>query len=311
MKKIVLFQHIELPFLLVDQLKDEFEIIDQRHTPDNEIEERAGEVRVLLSSGEDKVDAATIRRFPNLELIANFGVGYDGIDVKAANTQGVRVSNTPGVVTDEVADMALGFLIALSRQFKGAQRFLEAGKWAEGPYEWAHKVAGSSVGVVGMGRIGHAVARRLESFGIDIHYTDRVEIPDVQATFHENAEDLAKSVRTLIVCAPGGDGTRKLVDRAVIDAIGPEGNLINVARGSLVDQKELVSAVVDGRIGGVALDVFEDEPNVPPELFGRDNVILTPHTGTATWETRQAMSDLVVANIRAWLKDRSLVTPVN
>lgn len=311
MKKIVLLQHIELPFLLIDQLKDEFEIIDQREAPSSEIDERAAEVRILLSSGEDKVDAATIRRFPNLELIANFGVGYDGIDVAEATAQGVRVSNTPGVVTDEVADMALGFLIALSRQFRGAQRYLEDGKWAAGPYEWAHKVTGSSVGVVGMGRIGHAIAKRLESFGIDIHYTDRVEIPDVEATFHENAEDLARNVLTLIVCAPGGDGTRKLIDRAVLDAIGPEGNLINVARGSLVDQTELVSAVVDGRIGGVALDVFEDEPNVPQELCGRDNVILTPHTGTATWETRQAMSDLVVANIRAWLKDRSLVTPVN
>lgn len=309
--KRVLLQHIELPFLLVDQLVDDFEIIDWRTVPAEELAARAGDVTILLSSGEDKVDAATIARFPNLELIANFGVGYDGVDVAAATASGVRVSNTPGVVTDEVADMAIGFLIGLSRQFRGAQRYLEQGKWASGPYEWSHKVAGSSVGVVGMGRIGRAVSKRLAAFGIDIHYTDRVEIPGITATFHADATDLAKAVRALIVCAPGGDSTRKLIDRTVIDAIGPDGYLVNVARGSLVDQQELVSAITEGRLAGVALDVFEDEPNVPAELLGRDNVILTPHVGTATWETRQAMSDLVVANIRSWIKDGTLVTPVN
>lgn len=310
-EKTVILQHIDLPFLLTDQLTDDFEVLNWITDPREEIERRASEFTVLLSSGEDKVDAETIKMFPNLELIANFGVGYDGVDVDTATELGIRVSNTPDVVTDDVADLTVGFLVMLSRELKAAERHITENKWNTGPYSWSHKVAGSSVGIVGMGRIGRAVAKRLAVFDIDIHYTDVAEIPSALGTYHANIIDLANSVTTLVVTVPGGDQTRKLINKEVLDALGPNGQLINVARGSLVDQAELVAALSEKRLGAAALDVFEDEPQVPAELIGKDNVIVTPHIGTATWETRQTMSDLVVANIRSWLKDRTLVTPVN
>ena len=213
-------------------------------------------------------------------------------------------------MTDDVADLAVGFLIALSRDLRGCGRYAESGGWSNGPYKWTHKVAHSKVGIFGLGRIGSALATRLVGFGVEVHYCDLVEREDSGFVYHESILDLARAVDSLIISAPGGSDTDHLVDATVLDALGSEGRLINTARGSLVDQEALIEALDAGRLGGAALDVLADEPNVPSGLIGRDNVLVTPHIGTATWETRQQMSSLVIENIKSWLADGSLVTPV-
>lgn len=286
-------------------------MVDWLATPREQILARAEDFTVILSSGEDKLDAETIRLFPRAELIAVYGAGYDGVDVQAATECGVRVSNTPDVVTDDVADLAIGFLIMLSRRLKGAERFAAEGKWPEGPFSWSRKVTGSTVGIVGMGRIGRAIAHRLGAFDVDVHYSSRSRKTDVGYTYHSDLVQLAEAVDTLIIAAPGGSGTRKLIGRTVLDALGSRGRLINVSRGSLIDQDELVSALDERRLGRAALDVFDGEPYVPKGLLGRDDVVATPHVGTATWETRKTMADLVAANIRSWTSQGRLLTPVN
>ncbi|MGA1830925.1 2-hydroxyacid dehydrogenase [Rhizobium wenxiniae] len=279
----------------------------------NETERKAAaeDARVLAVNGESIVTAEFIAQFPKLELIADFGVGYDGIDVAAAQARGIAVSNTPGVLTDDVADMAMGLLLATSRQIVEAQRFIERGDWAKGGFTWTKKVSGGKLGIAGMGRIGQAIARRAAGFEMEISYTDRQAIPGLPYTFVGDLATLAAEVDFLIMCVNGGEKTRALVDAEILRALGPEGILINIARGTVIDETALIAALDAGIIAGAGLDVFECEPDVPSALHGRPNVVVTPHMASATHATRKAMGDLVFENIAAHFSGQPLKTPVN
>ncbi|WP_163888212.1 2-hydroxyacid dehydrogenase [Mycolicibacterium hippocampi] len=273
--------------------------------------EHGAEVCAVVTSGRTGVDAALMAALPNLGAVVNFGVGYDTTDVDAAAARGVGVSNTPDVLTDCVADTAVGLMIDTLRQFSAADRYVRAGRWpVDGSYPLTRQVSNTRVGIVGLGRIGSAIALRLSAFGCSISYHNRRQVAQSPYTYASSPVELARDVEVLVVAAAGGDGTRGLVDRAVLDALGADGYLINVARGSVVDQDALVSALVDGRLAGAGLDVFADEPQVPEVLVGLDNVVLLPHVASGTVQTRAAMEALTLRNLDAFLATGELVTPV-
>ena len=270
----------------------------------------APHIRAIAASGESKVGAELMDRLPALEIISVMGVGYDGIDVAAAKARGVVVTHTPGVLNDDVADLAIALMLAWARQVARADRFIRAGRWTSGPLPLGRKVSGARLGIVGMGRIGQAIAQRATAFGMTIAYTARSARGDVAHRYLPSAAALAAESDFLVVITPGGAGTRKLIDAAVLKALGPQGCVINVARGSVIDEAALIDALRAGTIAGAALDVFEDEPNVPQALREMDNVVLTPHIGSATAQTRGAMADLAFANLHAQLSGQPLHTPV-
>ena len=305
-----LLQHAPLPEMLLDTLRQDHEIVDFHTLSAAEFAARASEFEVLMTNGEDTVTRERIQSLPALGLIANFGVGYDGIDLQAAHEHGVQVSNTPDVLTDDVADLAIGLLLAASRQIPAAQHFLESGAWADGGYSWTRKVSGSRLGIVGMGRIGQAIARRASAFDMPIRYFSRHLKPALPHGFEPSLVELATWADALIVCVPGGKETNGLINTGILRALGPRGFLVNVGRGSVVDEAALIRVLNAGELGGAGLDVFADEPGVPEELQGLPNVVLTPHMGSATWQTREAMSELVVENVRAFERGQRLATPV-
>jgi lactate dehydrogenase-like 2-hydroxyacid dehydrogenase len=269
------------------------------------------EISAVVTSGRTGVDAALMEALPNLGAIVNFGVGYDTTDVDAASARGVGVSNTPDVLTDCVADTAVGLMIDVMRQFSAADRFVRAGRWpAAGNYPLTHQVSNRRVGIIGLGRIGSAIAQRLIAFGCTISYHNRSEKPGSPYAYVRSPVELARGVDVLVVAAAGGSGTRQLVDADVLDALGSSGYLINIARGSVVDESALVDALTHGRLAGAGLDVFTDEPNVPKALLGRDDVVLLPHVGSGTVETRAAMEQLTLDNLDEFLRSGRLVTPV-
>lgn len=273
--------------------------------------ENAGDVTVAVTSGRTGVDAELISDLPNLAAIVHFGVGYDTTDLDAAAARGIVASNTPDVLTDCVADTAVGLLIDTLRQFSASDRFVRAGKWSTTTnYPLTRQVSNTRVGILGLGRIGGAIAHRLTAFGCTISYHNRNQVPDSPFTYAPSAVDLARQVDVLIVAAAGGAGTKHLVDAETLAALGPQGYLINVARGSVIDEDALVRALADGRLAGAGLDVFADEPNVPEALLDLDNVVLLPHVGSATVQTRAAMEDLTLANLDSFLKSGELVTPI-
>ncbi|CDO07591.1 2-hydroxyacid dehydrogenase [Mycolicibacterium cosmeticum] len=280
--------------------------------------ERAGflathgaDVTAVVTSGRTGVDAALMAALPALGAVINFGVGYDTTDVDAAAAAGIGVSNTPDVLTDCVADTAVGLLIDVLRRFTDADRYLRAGRWTvDGNYPLTRQVSNTRVGIIGMGRIGGAIAKRLSAFGCTIGYHNRHRVPDSPYRYAATPVDLARDVDVLVVAAAGGDGTRGLVSADVLDALGPEGYLINIARGSVVDEAALVTALQQGRLAGAGLDVFVDEPNVPVELLRMDNVVLLPHVGSGTVQTRAAMEALTLRNLDEFLATGRLVTPV-
>lgn len=272
---------------------------------------RGAEFTAAVTSGRTGVDAALMSALPNLGAVINFGVGYDTTDVDAAEARGVGVSNTPDVLTDCVADTAVGLMIDTLRQFSASDRYVRAGRWpVDGNYPLTRQVSHTRVGIIGLGRIGKAIAQRLTAFGCTISYHNRREIADSPYTYAASPLDLASDVDVLIVAAAGGDGTRGLVSREVIDELGPRGYLINIARGSVVDQEALVEALRNGKLAGAGLDVFTDEPKVPEELFDLSNVVLLPHVGSGTEQTRAAMEALTLRNLDSFLKTGTLVTPV-
>ena len=274
-----------------------------------DLEDPAG-VDVAVAGGGVKVGAAEMDALPDLRAIANFGVGYDNIDVPEARRRGIVVSNTPDVLTDAVADLAAVLVIDVLRGITAADRFVRSGAWARGEkMPLARDVRGAVVGVLGLGRIGTAAAERLAAFGAEIHYHSR-NAKDVSWTYHASPVELASASDVLVVLTPGGAGTARLVDADVLDALGPDGYLVNVARGSVVDEDALVAALEAGRIAGAGLDVFADEPRVPEALLGRDDVVLLPHVGSATVQTREAMGHVVLDNVDAFLDRGELVTPV-
>lgn len=254
--------------------------------------------------------ASVIEALPKLEIIGCFGIGVDAIDLAAAKKQGVRVTNTPDVVTDDTADVALALMLAVERRIAEGDRFVRRGRWREGELRFGRSLGGRRLGIVGLGRIGRAIARRAEAFGMEIAYFGPREKPDARYRFFPDLAALAAWSEILVVACPGGAATRHLVGREVIEALGPQGSLVNIARGSVVDEEALVAALAAGRLGAAGLDVYEREPNVPEALFAMENVVLMPHTGSATHETRTAMGNLVIDNLLAHFAGRPLLTPV-
>jgi len=257
-----------------------------------------------------RVDSGLLDQLPALEIVASFGVGYDNVDVAAAAERGVVVTNTPGVLDDEVADLTVGLLIATLRQIPQADRFVREGRWTEGPFPLSSTLRGRRIGMVGLGNIGKAVARRLAAFGVPIAYHARSRQPGVALDYYPTITALAEASDVLIVLVPGGAATKHLIDGNVLAALGPNGVLINVSRGSVVDQRALIAALQSGAILSAGLDVYEDEPRVPRELMEMSNVVLLPHIGSASVETRDAMGALVVENLRSWFERGTPMTPV-
>lgn len=272
----------------------------------------ADEVGALVVSGGVVLDPALVERLPKLKLIAVHGVGYEGVDVAHATARGVAVTNTPDVLTEDVADLALGLILSVLRGLPAAERMLRAGDWARGGRApLTRRATGLRYGVLGLGRIGRAIAARLEPFAGEIAYHSRRPVEGVAYRYATDPVALAQSVDVLVVATPGGAGTRGLVDAAVLAALGSEGVLINIARGEVVDQAALVEALETGRLGAAGLDVFDGEPVVPQALLDHPRCVLTPHVGSATVEARTAMADLVIANLKAGLAGEPLLTPVD
>lgn len=271
----------------------------------------ATRVRALVGgSGHGRIDAAFMKRFPNLGIVGNFGVGYDGVDAAWAGQNGILVTNTPDVLTDEVADLAIGLLIATVRRLPQADAFVRAGHWLHGAFPLTASLREKKMGILGLGRIGGAIAQRAEAFGLRLAYHSRSEKPGVPYPYYASLVEMARDVDILMVIAPGGDSTRRIVSREVMEALGPAGTLINVARGTLVDEPAMVDLLRSGKLGAAGLDVFEDEPRVPEALFGLENVVLLPHVGSASHYTRNKMGQLVVDNIVSFAEGRGPLTPV-
>jgi hydroxypyruvate reductase len=261
--------------------------------------EIAGRIRALATEANRGASADLMAQLPNLELIAGFGVGVDGIDLAAARARGIAVTNTPGVIAEDVADLAIGLMIATARRMVFADGFVRDGSWLKGPVPLATKVSGKRMGVLGLGGIGRAIADRGAAFNMRVTYCGPRPKPDAPYAYVADPVALARDCDFLMIACKGGPETRHLVSAEVIAALGPTGMLINVARGSVVDEAALIAALTSGQLGGAGLDVFESEPDVAPELLALPNVVVQPHHGSATVETREAVGRMVVASIDA------------
>jgi lactate dehydrogenase-like 2-hydroxyacid dehydrogenase len=270
----------------------------------------AASIDALVSTSKAGVNAALLDSLPNVKLVAHFGVGYDNVDAEHARRKGVVVTNTPDVLTDCVADLAIALMIDVGRGVTAGDRYVRAGRWLSGPMPLATKVSGKRLGIVGLGRIGRAIAGRAEGFDMDIRYHNRRQVPDAPWRYEPALAELARWCDFLVLATSGGEASRGLVSASVIEALGPEGFLVNIARGSVVDEPALVSALAGRRIAGAALDVFADEPRVPQALLALDNVVLTPHIASATTDTRAAMGQLVLDNLARFFETGRALTPV-
>lgn len=294
----------------VERLSSRFDVlaIDSADASLLSEEQRAKVQGMAVSTG---INAAFMDAFPNLEIVASFGVGYDHVDARHAASKGVVVTNTPDVLTDEVADTAIGLLINTVRELPKAEAWLRDGKWvSKGNYPLTGTLRGRSVGIFGLGRIGLAVARRIEAFGLPISYHNRRPVDGVRYKYYSTLVELAGAVDTLISVAPGGASTEKAVNAEVLSALGPDGVFVNVGRGSVLDEDALGRALSDGTIMAAGLDVFANEPNVPDALLKATNASLLPHVGSGTFHTRQAMAGLVVDNVEGWFSNGKAVSPV-
>jgi lactate dehydrogenase-like 2-hydroxyacid dehydrogenase len=271
--------------------------------------EKGSAIRAVVTGGHIGLPADIGAALPNLEIVAINGVGYDKVDLEGAKTKGIRVSNTPDVLTADVADAALALIIAQARRVPQADQHVRNGKWPAGEMPLSTRVSGRRYGIFGLGRIGQAIAKRLEGFDAEIAYSARSK-RDVGYSYYPDIKSLAAAVDVLVIAAAASAETKHIVDGDVLKALGSDGILINVARGSLVDEKALIEALEAGVIKGAGLDVFEDEPRVPSELFAFEDVVLTPHIGSGTHQTRKAMADLVLANLDAHFAGTPLPTPV-
>ncbi|RUU05792.1 2-hydroxyacid dehydrogenase [Mesorhizobium sp. USDA-HM6] len=282
----------------------------ERADPSLVTDEMRGAVRGIACFG--GINAAMIDALPNLEIIANFGVGYDSVDAGYAAKRGVMVTNTPDVLTEEVADTTIGLLINTIREMYAAEKWLRDGDWVKkGNYRLSRlTLRGRSVGIFGMGRIGLAVAHRIEAFGLPIAYHNRRKVEGLPYEYHATLRGLAEAVDTLICIAPGGASTEKAINAEILSALGPNGVFVNIGRGSTVDEAALAAALEKGAIAAAGLDVFADEPNVPQALLDAPNTSLLPHVGSASDHTRRAMADLCVDNLISWFGERRPLTPV-
>lgn len=251
-----------------------------------------------------------IAALPNLQVISSFGVGFDALDIDAAKAHGVQVGYTPGVLNDCVADIAFALMLDVSRNIAASDRFVRRGEWPKARFALGSRVSGKRLGIVGMGRIGQAVAERATGFRMEVGYHNRRPAEGCALSYFESLTALAQWADYLVLTVAGGAATRHLVNNDVLNALGPNGYLINVARGSVVDEAALIAALAERRIAGAGLDVFENEPNVPDALMALGNVVLTPHTASATHETRRAMADLVLENLQAFYATGAVRVPV-
>ena len=280
-------------------------------SPAEDLRRVAPTVRAIITGNNPlKITADYMRQFPRLELVANFGVGYDKIDAVWAGTHAITVTNTPGVLDEEVADTAMALVLATVRQLPAAERHLRAGRWPEGAFPLSSSLRGRTMGILGLGRIGRAIARRAAGFGLTIIYHGRRPQPGAPYLYVPTLLGLAEAADILVIATPGGAATRALVGGPVFDALGPDGILINIARGSVVDEGALIAALRAGTIQAAGLDVFADEPRVPRELIEMDHVVLLPHVGSASHATRDAMGRLVVDNVLSWAAGKGPLTPV-
>jgi len=271
----------------------------------------AGIVRGCVTNGHSGPPPEMIDRMPKLEIIASASVGYDGIPVEYARTKGIPVTNTPDVLNDDVADLAIGLMIMTARRLVASDTYVRTGKWpAGGEYPLAQKASGKRVGILGMGRIGKEIGKRAEAMNNTVAYHSRRPVEGVPYKHYPDLVELAKNSDFLIVIIPSTPQTQKIVSKAVIEALGPDGILVNVARGAVVDEDALVEALQSGKLGGAGLDVFVNEPQVPEVLFGMDQVVLQPHVGSATHDTRRAMSQLVLDNLDAKFSGKPLLTEI-
>ncbi|KAM3699771.1 hypothetical protein ACB098_05G049500 [Castanea mollissima] len=274
------------------------------------IKDHSATIRAIVGDGGHGADAEMIEALPRLEILSSNSVGVDKIDLEKCREKGIRVTYTPDVLTDEVADLAIGLILAVLRRLCASDRYVRSGKWKKGDFKLTTKFTGKTVGIIGLGRIGMAIAKRAEAFDCPICYFSRTEKPDTKYKYYPSVLELASNCQILVVACSLTAETRHIVNREVMNALGPKGVLINIGRGPHVDEPELVSALVQGRLGGAGLDVYEHEPEVPEELFSLENVVLLPHVGTATVETRKAMADLVVGNLEAHFSNKPLLTPL-
>ena len=269
----------------------------------------AGRVRAVVAGG--VAPAGLLAQLPKLEIVASASVGYDGIDVPGAGARGIPVTNTPGVLNDDVADLAIALMVMAARRLAAGDRYVRAGKWvSDGHMPLARTASNKRLGIVGLGRIGRDIARRAEAMNITVSYTNRRPVEGVSYRFVPSLVELARDNDFVIVIASAGPDATKMISREVIEALGPTGILVNVSRGRVVDEAALIEALKTGKLGGAGLDVFEDEPNVPAALMAMENVVLTPHLGSSTIETRTAMGQLALDNLAAWFASKPLLTEV-
>jgi hydroxypyruvate reductase len=310
MKKQILQNGRLLP-TLESMLAEEFDVHGLWNEPEPQtfLAQHGPRFSALLTSAPVGASAELISMLPNLEVISSFGVGFDKLDLEAAKEKGVRVSTTPDVLNDCVADLAFGLLIDVARGISAADRFVRRGEWTKGRFPVTSRVSGKRLGIVGLGRIGQAIAKRAVGFDMEIAYTNRSPA-QVPYRYEPSLAALAEWADFLVVAVSGGSGTKGLISREILQALGPKGFLVNVSRGTVVDERALVEALVARTIAGAGLDVFENEPHVPQELLDLDNVILLPHVASGTEETRRAMGDLVLANLRSYFATKELVTPL-
>ncbi|MFC4109751.1 2-hydroxyacid dehydrogenase [Micromonospora zhanjiangensis] len=295
------------------RLRSRFAAVRLPDAPDTDsfLNQRGKEFVAAVTSGRVGVSDQLMDALPNLKAIINFGVGYDTTNIDSVRSRGLILSNTPDVLTDCVADTAVGALIDVMRSLSAADRYIRRGDWlAKGNFPLTRRVSGTTVGILGLGRIGLAIAHRLAGFNIHVAYHNRNRRADVPYPYVDSVIALAARSDILIVAASGGDSSRGLISAEVLDALGPDGFLVNVARGSIVNEAALVDSLAHHRIAGAGLDTFVNEPHVPAELLSLDNVVVLPHVGSGTQETREAMAELVLQNLFQFLADGTLVTPV-
>jgi hydroxypyruvate reductase len=304
MQKLRVIQNSTLPQWLEDQLKANFEVYPlwNEKDPQDYLSRHGAEYEAVVSRAAVGVSESLIKQLPNLKVISSFGVGYDKVAVELAKSRGIQVGYTPEVLNDCVADTAFGLLIDVARQMSASDRYARSGQWLKAPYPMTTKVSGKRLGILGLGRIGQVIAKRASGFDMDIRYHNRKPNPDVPYQYEPSLLDLAKWCDFLMVASAGGPETNNLVSKQVLEALGPTGYLINIARGTVVDEQALIDSLKNKKIAGAGLDVYQDEPNIPKELLGIENAVLLPHVASATNETRQAMAELVFDNLMAYVK---------
>jgi lactate dehydrogenase-like 2-hydroxyacid dehydrogenase len=293
------------------RLQDHFHVVRlyNESDPERALQAVKNDVVAIISNPSTPVRASLMEALPNLEIITQFAVGIDNIDVAAARARGVSITNTPDVLTDDTADIAVSLLLALSRRIVEADMFVRIGKWGQTPMPLGTTLKGKTVGIAGLGRIGQAIAKRLTAFDMRVVYFGRKQKADIAYPFYADLKRMAGDCDYLVLAVSGGPSTQNIVNADVLEALGPKGYLINVARGSVVDEAALIDALKARKIAGAGLDVYAHEPNVPQEYKAMDNVVLLPHIGSATHETRTIMGEIVLANLQAHFSGKPLITP--